>query len=110
MTSKTISYMVIPGVTTSIEAVVCKAYGITKDMLYERTRKHEISNARHLVIWIRLRGKLGKNISSTARSIGYHHATVEYAVKKINNVLSVDKEFRVFIEGILRELNIEIHF
>ena len=80
----------------AITDAVCSQYNIDKDLLYGKSRKREVADARQLVMML---AKQYAKMSSTniGRKLNRNHATVLYACKSIEERLSIDKEFNQFV-------------
>ena len=81
---------------------VSSHYGIESDLLYGKSRKREISDARQVVMFL---AKKFTKLSST--NIGFklsrNHATVLHACKTIEERISVDKQLQQDLEKIENE-------
>lgn len=86
-----------------IAETVAKHYNIDDSLLYGKSRKREISDARQLVMYF---AKKDTQLSST--NIGMRlqrtHATVLHAVKQIEQRISVEKNFEEEVQKIEQEL------
>ncbi len=75
---------------------VTRFYEISKPMLMLKSRLREISEPRQVAMYIMSkRGLKNRDISAY---FDLDHATVNYAVKSVSNLLNVDKAFRSKIE------------
>ena len=76
-----------------IAETVAKHYNIETDLLYGKSRKREISDARQLVMYF---AKKETQLSSTNIGVrlSRNHATVLHACKVIEQRLTVEKEFK----------------
>ena len=81
---------------------VSSHYNIDPDLLFGKSRKREISDARQVVMYM---AKKLTQLSSTniGLRLSRNHATVLHACKAINDRLAVDKELRGDIEAIENE-------
>ncbi|MCC8117136.1 MAG: chromosomal replication initiator protein DnaA [Bacteroidales bacterium] len=96
ITSKPINFEVIA-------EEVCSYYGIDPDLLFTKTRRREVSDARQVVMY------LAKEIAKMPLvSIGHHldrtHATVNYACRTIEERLAIDKQLQTDIAAIRANL------
>jgi chromosomal replication initiator protein len=86
-----------------IAETVAKHYNIDSSLIYGKTRKREISDARQLVMYF---ARKETQLSSTniGMRLDRNHATVLHAIKQIEQRLSVEKSFREEVEKIEAEL------
>ena len=72
---------------------VCEHYNIETDLIYGKSRKREISDARQIVMFL---AKKLTQLSSTniGTRLSRNHATVLHACKTISNLADTDKQFR----------------
>ena len=82
-----------------IVEAVCSHYGLDSDLLFGKSRKREISDARQVVMYL---AKKMTQLSSTniGLRLSRNHATVLHACKTIEERLSVEKELRWDLEKI----------
>ena len=85
-----------------IVETVANHYNIDSSMLYGKSRKREISDARQLVMYF---AKKDTQLSSTniGMRLSRNHATVLHACKQIEQRLSVEKNFVDEVEQIEQE-------
>ncbi len=86
-----------------IAETVSRFYNIDEQLLYGKSRKREISDARQLVMYLT---KKKTQLSSTniGQKLSRDHATVLHACKQIEQRLSIEKKFRHEVEMIENEL------
>lgn len=86
-----------------IAETVTRFYNIDLELLYGKSRKREISDARQLVMYL---AKKSTPMSSTniGQKLSRDHATVLHACKQIEQRLSIEKKFRHEVEMIENEL------
>jgi len=86
-----------------IAETVSRYYKIDLELLYGKTRKREVSDARQLVMYLT---KKSTQMSSTniGLKLSRDHATVLHACKQIEQRLSIEKKFRHEVELIENEL------
>lgn len=86
----------------NFELIASKAsefYGLDSDLLFTKSRKREISDARQIVMY--LAKKLAKMPStSIGHRLGRSHATVIYAIQHIEERISLEKKLRQEISKI----------
>lgn len=87
-----------------IADAVCSQYNIEKELLFGKSRKREVADARQLVMML---AKRHAKMSSTniGLKLNRNHATVLYACKTIEERVSVDKEFRQMVGQVEALLN-----
>ncbi len=85
-----------------ITETVCKLYNIDTDLLYSKSRKREISDARQVAMYL---AKKLTSMSSTniGTRLSRNHATVLHACKTIEERLSIEKQLQEDIEKIENE-------
>ncbi|MCX6305580.1 MAG: chromosomal replication initiator protein DnaA [Bacteroidetes bacterium] len=89
-----------------IQKVVCEFFNIPIEMIYSKTRKREIVQARQLSMYFSK-----KHTKSSLASIGLHcgnkdHATVLHACRTVNNLVETDKQFRQFVEELDKRIKL----
>ena len=87
-----------------IAETVSRFYNIDQELLYGKSRKREISDARQLVMYLT---KKSTQMSSTniGAMLSRDHATVLHACKQIEQRLSIEKKFQHEVEMIENELH-----
>ena len=82
---------------------VCEHYNIDSELIYGKSRKREISDARQIVMYM---AKKMTQLSSTniGTRLSRNHATVLHACKTIEERLSIEKVLQNDIEKIENEL------
>ena len=88
-----------------IAETVCNYYNINSDLLYSKSRKREISDARQVVMYL---AKKYTPMSSTNIGVrlSRNHATVLYACSSIEQRMALEKQLRedlAIIEGELKK-------
>jgi len=86
-----------------IAETVSRFYNLDPQLLYGKSRKREISDARQLVMYLT---KKSTQMSSTniGLKLSRDHATVLHACKQIEQRLSIEKKFKHEVEMIENEL------
>jgi len=79
---------------------VAKCHDVDPRDLTGRRRFKEITQARHITMWI-MRKRMKMSYGRIGIVFGRSHATIIHAVKSIDNRLSYDKKFKEFFEGTL---------
>lgn len=86
-----------------IADTVSRFYNIDKQLLYGKSRKREISDARQLVMYL-TKKKTQMSSTNIGQKLSRDHATVLHACKQIEQRLSIEKKFRHEVEMIENEL------
>lgn len=86
-----------------IADTVSRFYNIDKQLLYGKSRKREISDARQLVMYL-TKKKIQMSSTNIGQKLSRDHATVLHACKQIEQRLSIEKKFRHEVEMIENEL------
>ena len=76
---------------------VCDANLITRDDLFSRTRKREVSESRHLIFLLLLRrGIKNAQIKRIFSNYGHetHHTSILYGARSIESILTYDTNYR----------------
>ena len=68
-----------------------KQFDVTPIQIIARINNQQISDIRHLYCKLRCENH-GANYATIGREIGRHHATVIYAIKRINDLLSLNDQ------------------
>ncbi len=86
-----------------IADAVANHYNIDTDLIYGKSRKREINDARQLLMYM---AKKELNLSSTniGMRLSRNHATVLHALKQIEQRLTVEKNFRLEVEAIENDM------
>lgn len=83
---------------------VSSFYGIEPDMIFTKSRKREISDARQMVMYM-AKKHTDMQLTAIGRKLGRSHATVIYAVNSIEERIGIDRNLRSDIERIELSLN-----
>ena len=105
LTSK-ISPYAIPGLSLSIsniELAACQTWNISPADLYRKVRTREIVEARMSVMKYR-RENSKVSLHTLQRETGFDHSTVIHAIRTVNNLLQVDKPFKIKHEKFLQTI------
>jgi chromosomal replication initiator protein len=86
-----------------IAETVSRFYNIDEQLLYGKSRKREISDARQLVMFL-TKKKTQMSSTNIGMKLSRDHATVLHACKQIEQRLSIEKKFRHEVEMIENEL------
>ena len=86
-----------------IAETVSRFYNIDEQLLYGKSRKREISDARQLVMYL-TKKKTQMSSTNIGQKLSRDHATVLHACKQIEQRLSIEKKFRHEVEMIENEL------
>jgi hypothetical protein len=74
-----------------IEFIISYGEGLTPALIQEETRRTEVVFARQLIMYFSVKYKVASYETIAARTGGKDHATVNHALKSINNYLDTDK-------------------
>ncbi len=89
-----------------IQKVVCDYFNIELDLLQTPTRKREIVQARQIAMFFS-KSFTKFSLSSIGSQIGgKDHATVLHACKTVNNLIETDRQFKQYIDDILKKLKV----
>lgn len=79
---------------------VCKHFGLETSIIYSKSRKREVAQARQISMYL-AKNYTDMSMSKIGKIIGNkHHSTVLYACKTIEELQQVDKTFRAEMEKI----------
>ena len=87
-----------------IQKIVCDYFGLGVDVIYSKSRKRDVVQARQLAMYFSK--KLTK---SSLTTIGLHcgnkdHATVLHACRTVNNLMDTDKQFKSYVIDIEKRI------
>ena len=83
---------------------VCDHYGMQTSLLFSKTRKREIVQARQLAMYL-AKEHTDNSLSKIGKMIGNKdHATVLHACRTVKGQIEIDKNFRAEVEEILSTL------
>jgi len=92
----------------SIQKLVCEHLIVDQDLLKAKTRKREVVQARQISMFF------AKELTKASlKTIGMHfggrdHSTVIHAVQTVNDLISIDKEFRRNIDEIKKKISLSL--
>ncbi len=92
----------------AIQKLVCEHLTVDQDLLRAKTRKREIVQARQISMFF------AKELTKASlKTIGMHfggrdHSTVIHAVQTVNDLISIDKEFRKNIDDIKKKISMSL--
>jgi chromosomal replication initiator protein len=87
-----------------VQKVVCDYFNITRDALLSKTRKRQIVQARQIAMYMS-RNLINCSLSTIGAEIGgKDHATVLHACTTVNDLMSTDKTFRLYVTDIEKML------
>lgn len=78
---------------------VCSYYGLATDLLFTKSRKREISDARQVVMYL-AKKHTDMPLTAIGRRLDRSHATVIYAVRNVEERLDIERELRNDIDQI----------
>ena len=82
-----------------VTQAVAAYFNLDSDVLFTKTRKREISDARQIVMYL-AKKLVGMSLKKIGTKLGRTHATVIYACRNIEERLPIDKELRASIDAI----------
>jgi chromosomal replication initiator protein len=82
----------------SIATTVCKYHNLDESLIYTRTRKHEIVQARQLIMYFAKKYTDASTSQIGQMLGGKNHATVIYSIKLVSEQMEVNKSLRSTIE------------
>ncbi len=82
-----------------VTQAVATYYNIEPDLLFTKSRKREISDARQMVMYLSKK-LVGMSLKNIGTKLGRTHATVIYACRNIDERLPIDKELRASLDAI----------
>ena len=86
-----------------LEQIVCNKLQIDHDLIYRRSRSHEIVLAR-IFIFIFLRKYSAMTLTQIGQRYGLLYCTISYHINKMWNLLDVDRKIALLYEEIDSEL------
>lgn len=86
-----------------VTSAVSSYYGIVPDVLFTKSRKREISDARQMVMYM-AKKVAGMSLKSIGARLGRTHATVLYACRNIDERLSVEPSLRKAVDEIRQSM------
>lgn len=82
-----------------VTQAVAAYFNLDSDVLFTKTRKREISDARQIVMYL-AKKLVGMSLKKIGTKLGRTHATVIYACRNIEERLPIDKELSASIDAI----------
>ena len=87
-----------------VQKAVCQYFNITRDTLLSKTRKRQIVQARQIAMYMS-RNLLNCSLSTIGSEIGgKDHATVLHACTTVQDLMSIDKTFKQYVNDIEKML------
>lgn len=86
--------------------LVCNRLNVSRESLLSKTRHRTITGARHVCAYV-LKEKYGwLNLNDIGDNIGIsHHATVLYALKKINEKVRKSDKLKSLVDDVFNEID-----
>ena len=85
----------------TLKKAICEEFKISEDLLFVKTKKREISNARQVYAYILVRAK-GMRSEEVGRICSVDRTTVIYCVKTVEGFCETEKKYRELIPKLLR--------
>lgn len=82
---------VIPG-RPDIDTIVATEWNIDRELLFKRTRRREIVEARQMAMFVR-RTVFGETLSQASERYGLHHCSTLWSVTQVQNLMETDIHF-----------------
>ena len=83
---------------------VAHAFNVTKKEMTSKSRKKEFVEARHVAMYL-IHKKLNRTQEATGEIFDRDHSTVVHALKKVNNIMETEKDFRRTVNKIILKNN-----
>tara|TARA_R110002051_G_scaffold234572_2_gene296075 strand:+ start:263 stop:625 length:363 start_codon:yes stop_codon:yes gene_type:complete len=79
---------------------VAHAFKVTKEEMIGKSRKREISDARHVAQYL-IKDKMNRTNSATGAIFNRAHCTVIHAVKNVQFLMETDTNIKRLVQGII---------
>lgn len=79
-------------IVLSMACTVADSCGLTVAQMLTRCRKRELASARQILFWM-LRRLTDMTYNDIADALGFNHSTVIYGVRKVDDLMSIDRAF-----------------
>jgi chromosomal replication initiator protein len=89
----------------NIVKIVCDHFQVPVELVYTKTRKHEVVQARHVSVYF-IREIKKTSFLNLAKVFNNDHSTCINSVKTIKNWIETDKSFAVEIDNLRRKVKI----
>jgi chromosomal replication initiator protein len=89
----------------TLKKAVCDEFKISENLLFVKTKKREISNARQVYAYILVKVK-GMSDKEVGRICGLDRTTVIYCVKTVEGFCETEKKYRELIPRLIRDVEL----
>jgi chromosomal replication initiator protein len=93
----------LPPTVAAIVGIVCLSYELHPDLVASRARSRKVAEARQIVFYF-CEGE-GFNSSEIGRLFNRDHGTVIYAVRVINDRISIDPQFAALVASFKSQIS-----
>ena len=89
----------------TLKKAVCDEFKISENLLFAKTRKREISNARQVYAYVLVKAKKMSD-KEVGRICGLHRTTVIYCVKTVEGFCETEKKYRELIPRLIKDVEL----
>jgi chromosomal replication initiator protein len=89
----------------TLKKAVCDEFKISEDLLFAKTRKREISNARQVYAYVLVKAKKMSD-KEVGRICGLDRTTVIYCVKTVEGFCETEKKYRELIPRLIKDVEL----
>lgn len=89
----------------TLKKAVCDEFKISEDLLFVKTRKREISNARQVYAYVLVKAR-GMSDKEVGRICGLDRTTVIYCVKTVEGFCETEKKYRELIPRLIKDVEL----
>ena len=79
---------------------VCKHFNISPDELKIKTKRHAVTEPKHIIYYI-LREEYDYSLNEAGALFDNDHSNVSYSVKKIKGFIDVDQDYKELVNGLI---------
>jgi len=89
----------------TLKKAVCDEFKISENLLFVKTRKREISNARQVYAYVLVKAR-GMSDKEVGRICGLDRTTVIYCVKTVEGFCETEKKYRELIPRLIKDVEL----
>ena len=89
----------------TLKKAVCDEFKISENLLFVKTRKREISNARQVYTYVLVKAKKMSD-KEVGRICGLDRTTVIYCVKTVEGFCETEKKYRELIPRLVKDVEL----
>lgn len=89
----------------TLKKAVCDEFKISENLLFVKTRKREISNARQVYAYVLVKAKK-MSAKEVGRICGLDRTTVIYCVKTVEGFCETEKKYRELIPRLIKDVEL----